>query len=445
MKIRILPIFLLFCVSFLVFGPTPSHSETVSEGGVTINVGRVLHGASSGTLYYGYAGGKITLPHDRGGLLSFYLWNDMQVNGLAHTNYFVATIGGMQVQIPNYTTRNQLREEYNEFRGSWGSAGVYRVTLAIPPGTSAFDFGNQGSATGIEISNLNFVEGYRPLPNGYQRDATRPYGEPMIQVGRVLVGTKTGRNYYGYAGGSIFLPHGSGGFLTFKFWNDQHTGFSSTVNKINLTVGSRQESFSQYSTSLELPEEYKGLENQWGPAGAGEISIQIPEEIYKVDFNNAGSQTGIEISDVQFSKGAPIVIQFQERVNRTSEVLKAFGRILHGASSGRDYYGYGGGQVILPNTKGGVLSFLLWNDHHKDTAQTNNQLNITAGALKQTIQQATLQKDRVEFYKEYLDQWGPAGGMQVRVTVPQGVGLVDFNNGGSQTGIELTDLSFGSN
>lgn len=444
MKTRPLILFFLLSISLFPLGSIESHAETITEGGVALSVGRVLHGANSGTLYYGYTGGRITLPHDRGGLFSFNLWNDMQVNGSAHTNYFKAMIGGLSIRIPHYATRNQLVEEYTEFRGAWGPAGVYRITLAIPPGVSSFDFNNQDSATGIEISNLQYVDGYRPLPGGFQRDEIRAYKDPIIQVGRVLIGKKTGRNYFGYTGGSIFLPHGNGGFLTFKFWNDQHTGFSSTLNQIVLAVGSRQESLRQYSTSLELQEHYQGFEEQWGPAGGGEISIQIPEEIYRVDFNNSGSQTGIELSDVQFTKGAPVVIQFREQVNRTSEVLKGFGRVLRGASSNRAYYGYAGGQVILPHDKGGTLAFLFWNDHQKDAPQVANQINVTAGNLKQTFKQTTLQKDRMEFYQEFMDNWGPAGGVEVRISIPQGVTLVDINGASSQTGFELSDFSYHS-
>ena len=306
-------------------------------------------------------------------------------------------------------------------------------------------FNNGGSETGIELSGLQFAEGYRPLSGGFELKAVRPFGEPLLRTGRVLTGGKTGRKYYGYSDGTIHLPHGSGGFLAFKFWNDQHTGFSSVLNKINITAGARQESFSQYSTSLDLQEQYKEFPNEWGPGGGGEVIMQIPAEIFRIDFNNGGSETGIEISDVTFTKGAPIVFQFKERVNSTSEVLHNFGRTLHGANTGRSFFGYGSGTIILPHNRGGLLTFMLWNDHQLNTARTANQVQIAAGAQKMALKLDTTTADRQEFYKEYLNDWGPAGGKDVRVTVPAGTTRVEIGNAGSQTGIELSDLFFIAN
>jgi len=50
-----------------LFAFTGTSYSVESEGGVTISVGRVLHGVTTGTRYYGYTGGTITLPHSRGG------------------------------------------------------------------------------------------------------------------------------------------------------------------------------------------------------------------------------------------------------------------------------------------------------------------------------------------------------------------------------------------
>ncbi len=205
-----------------------------------------------------------------------------------------------------------------------------------------------------------------------------------------------------------------------------------------------RETFAQYTTSLDLAEHYQEFKNVWGPAGGSQVAIQIPEGVSRVDFNNSGSQTGIEISQVSFSKGAPIVFDFKERVNQTSATLKNFGRVLHGASSGREFYGFTGGRVGLPNNKGGTLSFRIWNDHNANSAQTANQLNITAGSVKLTERLTTTAADRREFYREFVNQWGPAGGKTVQVTVPAGVSVVDFNNSGSDTGVELSDIVFGS-
>ena len=415
-----------------------------TENGISIAVSRVLHGSKSGTKYYGYTGGTITMPHARGGMLSFDLWNDTQLTGDAISNYFIADIGGASVIIPNYATVNQIVEEYSEFRGQWGPAGINKVTLSIPPGVSSFNFNSAGSQTGIELSNLRFTDVYRPLKGGFELTRTRQPGEPVVSVSRVLTGTKTSRKYLGYTGGTIHLPHMEGGFLSFRVWNDQHSGYASTINHINLTIGSRKDSFTQYTTSLALMEFYKEFLNEWGPAGGADISIQIPEGISKLEFNNQGSATGIELSDVQFSKGAPIVIRFQEKADKTSEVLNNFSRTLHGADSGRSYFGYTSGTIILPNNKGGVLSFLVWNDHAAGTSQTVNRVNINAGGSNQTVQMITNQTDRKEFYREFMNQWGPAGGKEVKVNVPTGGVSVDINNSGSQTGIEISDLSYAS-
>ncbi len=414
-----------------------------SEGGVSISVGRVLHGAATGTRYYGFTGGTITLPHERGGMLSFSLWNDMQVKGYGNTNYFNATLGGSSVKIASYATRNQLVEEYSEFRNQWGPAGIQRVVLAIPPGVSSFTFNNGGSATGIEISNVQFIEGYRYLPGGYEVQALRPAGRPMVQVSRVLNGSKSNRKYYGYTGGSIFLPHNGGGFLTFKVWNDQHVGFAFALNKINVAVALRKDTFTQYTTAFDLSEEYREFRNQWGPAGGADMTIQVPEGVSRVNFNNSGSQTGVEISDVEFTQGAPIIIRFDENVNRTTRVLNNFARTLQGTNSGRTFYGYTGGTIILPHNKGGVLTFLLWNDHNVSTEEATNRFNMAVGNRKETITLSTRKADRQEFYTTFVNQWGPAGGKEVRVSVPSGVSSISVNNAGSQTGIEVSDFSYG--
>jgi len=437
---------IVFLMCTLVIGllmPAGASCALESEGGVTISVGRVLHGAATGTRYYGYTGGTITLPHDRGGMLSFSLWNDMQVNGFGHTNYFNTSLGGRTIKIESYATRNQLVEEYSEYRNQWGPAGIHRVVLAIPPGTSSLTFNHGGSTTGIEISNIRFVEGYRHLPGGYEAEIERPAGEPMIQVGRVITGVTSNRKYYGYTGGSIFLPHTRGGFLAFRVWNDQHVGFASALNKIHIGVASRKDTFTQYTTSLDLSEEYKEFRNQWGPAGGADVTIQVPRGVSRVTFQNAGSETGVEISDVSFTQGAPILIRFDEKVNRTTAVLHNFGRTLQGTNSGRIFYGYTGATVILPHAKGGVLTFLLWNDQNVGTAETKNRLTITVGTRKETVELVTRKEDRREFYKTFVNQWGPAGGKEVRISVPAGVSRISLSNAGSQTGIEVSDFSYG--
>jgi len=444
-NMRVKACLILIVACFLILGAQSSYAVVIEQGGVKIQVGRVLHGAKTGKQYLGYSGGTITMPHNNGGMLSFALWNDVQVNGWAHTNYFNGHIQGVQIKIPNYATRKQIVEEYREHPGQWGAAGIHRVTLSIPQGVSALRFDNQGSATGIEISDVRFVQGYRHLPGGYTMQAFREADSPLIQVNRILTGQKTNRKYYGYTNGSIFLPHLQGGFLSFKVWNDQRVPVSNTLNRINLTIGNKKESFVQYTTSLDLSENYKEHINQWGPAGGSIISIQLGAGISKIMFNNSGSATGIEISDVEFSQGAPLIIDFRETVNRTSRVLNTFSRVLNGSSSGKIFYGYTDGRLILPNTKGGLLTLTLWNDHKANAQQTNNIVNIRYGDKKQSFQLTTLMSDRREFYREHMNQWGPAGGKVISVAIPTGIATVDINNAGSQTGIELSDLSFRSN
>ncbi|MBW2049722.1 MAG: hypothetical protein JRJ09_14510 [Deltaproteobacteria bacterium] len=132
-------------------------------------------------------------------------------------------------------------------------------------------------------------------------------------------------------------------------------------------------------------------------------------------------------------------------MNHTTAVCKVFGRTLHGAVSRREFYGFTGGQVILPNIKGGVLTFNFWNDQNVNRPKTINQLHITAGKRKMTVKQTTTKAQLKEFYKEFMNQFGPAGGKPVSVTVPRGVSVVHFNNAGFQTGFELNNFVFRSN
>ncbi len=89
-----------------------------------------------------------------------------------------------------------------------------------------------------------------------------------------------------------------------------------------------------------------------------------------------------------------------------------------------------------------MFTFLLWNDHQANAAKTNNQVSISAGSQRMEVKLDTAQTDRREFYREYMNDWGPAGGKEVRVAVPAGLTRVEISNSGSQTGIELSDLFF---
>ena len=47
----------------MLFAPLYSYAEVVIQEGLRIEIGRVLHGVTSGKQYLGYTGGTITLPH----------------------------------------------------------------------------------------------------------------------------------------------------------------------------------------------------------------------------------------------------------------------------------------------------------------------------------------------------------------------------------------------
>lgn len=414
-----------------------------TENGVGIEVGRVLRGSRTGAKYYGFAYGTIILPSAKGGILAFNLWNDTPMGGTSVLNYFVTEIAGQKITIESYATRNQILEPYAEEPG-WGAGGIQRVRLAIPPGVDRIQFNSQGSETGIEISELKFFEGLA-LPSGaYAADQVRSPGEPVVEVGRILTGKNTGRKFYGFADGIIHLPHAKGGYLSFKFWNDQAAGHNWVLNTLNLTIGTRKETIRQYSTSMDLEEFFREFDNQYGPGGGGEVSIQLPEGIRRIQFNNAGSMTGLELSDIQFSSGLPVAVSFKPREKVSSRVLIDMGRIFTGKTTGRKYYGYSSGTVILPDNKGGTLYFTLWNDHPGDAPLITNSLVVKAGDRSETFRNTSTNKEKLEVFAEEQG-WGPSGGRQYSFQVPSGVGLVELRQGQSETGIELSDLRFSGN
>ncbi len=433
-------IVLAFCVvAFVVIAPMYA---VETENGISIEVGRVFHGARTGARYYGYMSGLITLPSKKGGILAFNIWNDVPMSGTSVLNFFNTEIAGQKISIESYVTRNQIVEPYAEDQG-WGAGGVQRVRLAIPAGIDRIEYNNQGSETGIEISDIKFFEGLA-LPSGsYAIDVMRSPGDPVIEVGRVFSGKSTDKKFYGYQGGIIHLPNAQGGYLSFKFWNDQPKGQAWTLNKLNLTIGSRKEVLQQYTTSMDLEESY--LEDEgWGPAGGGEVTIQLPAGVRRVQFDSAGSMTGIELSDIQFSTGMPVMISFKPKVRTSDRVLVDLGRIFTGKSTGRRYYGYSSGTIILPDNKGGTLYFTLWNDHPGDSPLITNTLIMKAGDRSQSYINAATNKEKAEVYNE--DQgWGPSGGRNFTFSVPAGTGLIEVREGQSDTGIELSDLRFVGN
>ncbi len=61
------------------------------------------------------------------------------------------------------------------------------------------------------------------------------------------------------------------------------------------------ETSAQYTSTLDLKEDYTTFNNTFGPASGGCVISQVPEGVKRVAFNNAGSRTGSEISEVSFS------------------------------------------------------------------------------------------------------------------------------------------------
>jgi hypothetical protein len=357
-------------------------------------------------------------------------------------NYFRTEIGGRQLVVPSYSTSVQAVEPYAEDRG-WGPSGVQRVSIGIPAGTVSIRFNNGQSATGIELSDLRFAESAQAPLAGFSVDIVRSLGDPVVEAGRVLYGKQSGRKFYGYSGGAIHLPSREGGYLSFRFWNDQRQGQSWTLNKLNLTAGGRKETFQQYTTSLDLAEFYREFDNDSGPAGGGDVVIQLPPGVARVEFDNAGSMMGVELSDFYYSTGAPVLMTFKAKPNTKDQVLVNLGRIFNGARSGRKFYGYDSGTIILPDNGGGILNFRLWNDHPENSAAIGNTLVLKAGEVSQSFLLVSMLQERSEVYKEDAG-WGPSGGKEFSFRVPSGIGVVEVSRGMSQTGIELSDLWFSS-
>lgn len=123
------------------------------------------------------------------------------------------------------------------------------------------------------------------------------------------------------------------------------------------------------------------------------------------------------------------------------------GRVLHGASSGRVFFGYDEVRLALPSASGGTLTFRFWNDQDATRALTN-RIRIAVGTVTRTEAQTTHPADRTESYTEYVNdpnRWGPAGGRTVSVTVPAGVSEVVVSRFESTTGIEISEAQFEAN
>jgi hypothetical protein len=419
-------------------------AQEVSEGGVTIRAGRILNGEKSGRRFYGYSGVEFVFPRANGGTLSFMLWNDQHRTRPSTTNYLTCILGDQKAYLQSYSTPLDLQEFFVENPGEWGPGGGSQVRLDIPPGLQSLAVNNEGSETGIEISNVSFSAG-RSLgrPVEYAQAAnTKP--ECYMSFGRTQHGSQSGTIFYGYSGGEIALPNRRGGVLTFRLWSDQHRTRPSVSNLLAVQVGERWYRFEQYTTPLDLKDYFSETPNEWGPAGGSVVRLQVPAGVARLALSNPGSETGIEISATQFSTGARLGGEFvyEEYVNWTERTYNTFGRIQTGQNSRKQFYGYSGGSIILPHRKGGRLRFTIWNDQHRARPSIRNFIRYAFANVREAYVLKTSNSDLGEFFVESPNEWGPAGGRTVELDIPPGVSRVEIGNENSETGIEISDTHF---
>jgi hypothetical protein len=268
-------------------------------------------------------------------------------------------------------------------------------------------------------------------------------GGVKIRPGRVFNGERSGRRFYGYSSVEFVFPHTNGGTLSFTVWNDQQKSRLSTFNFAAFVVNDQKFYLPSYSTPKDLKEFYVENRGEWGPGGGSRARIDIPPNVPSVTVSNEGSETGIELSDVQFSGsrlGRPV--EYEEAVNTTSECNLSFSRTFNGARSGTAFYGYSGGEIVFPNRRGGILSFRLWNDQHRTRATTQNTLVVQVGSTKYQFEQYSTPLDLNEYYTENPNEWGPAGGSEVKIQIPPSVTRVSFSNPNADTGFELSGIQF---
>ncbi len=433
----------ILLVALISIGAPFLPAQQTTEGGVSISAGRIQTGERSGRRYYGYSSVDFNFPHSNGGTLAFTVWNDQHRTRPSTENYAVFIIGDQKFHLHTYSTPLDLKEYYNESRGEWGPAGGSRARIDIPPGTNKVTVSNEGSETGIEISDVQFSDQRLGQPTVYE-EAVNTGAECYLAFGRTMHGGESRTNFFGYSGGEIALPNRRGGVLTFRWWNDQHRTRLTTSNVLVAQVGGSHWLFDQHTTPLDLKEFFAENPNEWGPGGGSEVKLRIPAGVSRVILSNPGSETGMEISSVQFASGANLGPQFQcnEAVNWSGQAANDFGRIYTGQSSGRKFYGYSGGAIGLPHRRGGRLRFTIWNDQHRTRPSTRNFIRYSYGAVRQSIALRTSSADLKEFYVESPNEWGPAGGRVVELDIPSGIGRVEIGNEGSETGIEISDIQF---
>jgi hypothetical protein len=430
---------------FLVFFPFEClRAQEVTEGGVTIRAGRILNGERSGRRFYGYSSVDFVFPERGGGTLSFVVWNDQHRTRPSTTNYLVFVLGNQKYMLESYSTPLDVKEFFAEQQGEWGPGGGSRVRISIAPQLEKLNVNYEGSETGIEISDVRFSGGStlgRPVE--YEQAVnTNPDTYPAF--GRTQHGAESHTIFSGYSGGEIALPNRRGGVLSFRFWNDQHRTRPYTLNLLTARMGERYYFFEQYTTPLDLKEFYTETANEWGPAGGSEVRLQVPPGVPRVILSYVSSDTGFEISNVQFSSGATLGREFQydEAVNWTDRTFNTFGRVLAGQRSGKKFYGYSSASIVLPHRKGGVLRFTAWNDQHRTRPSTRNFLRYAYANVREAVTLLTLMSDLGEFYLEMPNEWGPAGGRTLQLAIPPGISHVEIANDGSDSGIEISDPQF---
>lgn len=288
----------LLTVILVLFTATYAFSAEYQVGRVKVEVVRMLKGRLSGQSFYGDLSGKIHLPHDNGGTLSFRFWNDQRVGFSATLNQIRIRVRGRVKTFSQYTTSLDLEETYEGGNNEWGPAGGSRISIQVPPRAKTVHFSGQGSQTGIEISDLVFLD---DAPVFFQMEDQVNYSqEVLISSDRQLFGKSTGREYHGDNKIAIIFPHNRGGILNLLFWNDQQSTVPKTTNYLSYSLGGRTLTVEQTTTPKDLVEFYKEYGKTWGPAGGMEVRIYIPPGTWALNIVGTGSATGIEVSDLVF-------------------------------------------------------------------------------------------------------------------------------------------------
>jgi len=269
----------------------------VTGEGMGIIADHVMTGARTGTLYYASKRGLIILPHSKGGMLSFDLWNTLTSDNHATVTVFTASVGDGRICVRNYANRRHIREQYMELT-DLAVAGLYRLTLAVPPGVTRVSFSGAGSKTGCALSDVSFSETYRPLPVGYERRMVRSAGTVLIAAHQKYIGAESGRRYLGGVKGTLFMPHDEGGRIRFTLWNSHPAGISSCRYTLTLHVGGKKQTVRHATTEADRREWYRDYREKVGPAGGTVMTVTVPKGVYRIDYKNNAPGTECVIADV---------------------------------------------------------------------------------------------------------------------------------------------------